>query len=113
VGVVNRRGITIHKTTCKNVKKISSDRTVDVTWAYEALDEPYFPTVLMIEARPGTLAQIVDYLERMNIEKLEVEKKDPNIAFLKLQILVRDASHLEEIMNNVKSVPGVERIRRK
>jgi len=113
VGVVNRRGITIHKTTCKNVKKISSDRTVDVTWAYEALDKPYFPTVLMIEARPGTLAQIVDYLERMNIEKLEVEKKDPNIAFLKLQILVRDASHLEEIMNNVKSVPGVERIRRK
>lgn len=113
VGIVSRRGVTIHKTTCRNVRKISTDRMVDVSWAYEALDKPYFATNLLIEARPGSLAQIVDHLERMNIaQKLEVEKKDPNIAFVKLQVFVKDSSHLEEIMNNVRSIPGVEHIRR-
>lgn len=113
VGIVSRRGVTIHKTTCRNVRNISTDRMVDVSWAYEALDKPYFATNLLIEARPGSLAQIVDHLERMNIaQKLEVEKKDPNIAFVKLQVFVKDSSHLEEIMNNVRSIPGVEHIRR-
>ncbi|HCZ05898.1 MAG TPA: bifunctional (p)ppGpp synthetase/guanosine-3',5'-bis(diphosphate) 3'-pyrophosphohydrolase [Thermotogae bacterium] len=113
VGIVSRRGVTIHKTTCRNVRNISTDRMVDVSWAYEALDKPYFATNLLIEARPGSLAQIVDHLERMNIaQKLEVEKKDPNIAFVKLQVFVKDSYHLEEIMNNVRSIPGVEHIRR-
>ncbi len=116
VGVISRRGITIHHEKCSNIKNVPDDKFVEVTWARQFLSTDstvYLPTWLEIEVRSGKAGSIVAYVEHLNLShKLEVNRKDENVTFIKLHILVKNSTHLEELINMLKGIDGVEKVRR-
>ena len=116
MGVISRRGITIHHEKCSNIKNVPDDKFVEVTWARQFLSTDstvYLPTWLEIEVRSGKAGSIVAYVEHLNLShKLEVNRKDNNVTFIKLHILVKNSTHLEELINMLKGIDGVEKVRR-
>jgi len=112
IGVISKRGIGIHRYSCKNIRGLNDEKIVKVKWSSEEVSN--FIAVLSIDISDKTLMNIIR--NKINIEKGYTEKfeitKQADILTTKLRIKVMNIEHLVRIINKLEETEGILSIRR-
>jgi guanosine-3',5'-bis(diphosphate) 3'-pyrophosphohydrolase len=110
------KGITVHSLRCPRVAKemLDAGRLVDISW-----DKGWgetFRAGLMIHSKdsPGMLAAITAAIADLkgNISKAEVTTSVEGSAGIRLELHIKDLSHLEEIIRRISSLRDVSAVDR-
>ena len=120
IGFITRGyGVSIHKRDCINVtsslaKGEQNERWVAAHWA-ENLKETFKVIIeLVIQDRPGLLADVSIQLANMHLPLHELnarELRDKN-AGITLTVSISDLDQLQNIMSNLGKIPGVLSVKR-
>ena len=112
IGVISKRGIGIHRVSCKNIRGIQEKKKVDVHWSNE--ETTSFNAVLNIDIfEKNTMNKVRNVIkeEKGYIEKFEIIKHG-DIISTKLRIKVINIEHLIRITNKIMEINGVYTVRR-
>lgn len=120
VGFVTRgRGVTIHRYDCPRARDMDPARRVDASWGRQAAAEGPgdFAVHLRIVTfdKPGILADITTIISSIgaNIQKAQVQVGKDAMGYLDFEVMVRDSSQLQMMMQKIESNPSVMRVERK
>jgi GTP pyrophosphokinase len=120
VGYVTRgRGVTIHRTTCPNIKIVLSknqkNRLVDVQWATKP--DTTYPVKIQISAydRAGLVRDVASLVadEHVNMRSVEAltGQKD-NLAVINAELEISDVAQLMRILTKIDRLPNIVDVRR-
>jgi guanosine-3',5'-bis(diphosphate) 3'-pyrophosphohydrolase len=110
------RGIVIHRTKCGNLSvfRKQPEKWISVSWEDDI--DPEFTSQIHVETvnKPGVLAEVASTIgdAGSNIEQVSVLGRHEDCSVLAFLILVRDRTHLAQIMRSVKNMPNVLRVTR-
>ncbi|HTD91329.1 MAG TPA: bifunctional (p)ppGpp synthetase/guanosine-3',5'-bis(diphosphate) 3'-pyrophosphohydrolase, partial [Burkholderiales bacterium] len=115
VGFVSRgRGVTVHRASCVNVKRLDADRIVTAEWG--AASGATFPVEMEIEAldRTGLLRDISEVFtrERANVIATNTLTRDM-LARMRFTLEITDLEQLNRVLKTVRGVKGVMRAGRR
>lgn len=119
VGIImSGRGVTIHTTDCDMLKNFAAEpeRWIDVSWAEQKEDSHHVGRLrVVLENRPGALASLTTIISRnySNIVNLKVANRSESFFEINIDIEVRDAKHLLDIIASLRAsavVNSVDRI---
>jgi guanosine-3',5'-bis(diphosphate) 3'-pyrophosphohydrolase len=118
VGYVTRgRGVSVHATTCPNVRSLLFDPSREIPVEWEAAKGASVTVGLEIrtEDRQGMLAHITRVLSAANsdIRSIEARTSRDGNATIEASITTRDRRHLERLLVSLRALPGVTDVRRK
>jgi GTP pyrophosphokinase len=117
IGFVTRgRGISIHSTQCPNIDHFdyNQDRLVEVSWEQgTGITHAVEISILTLD-RPGVLAAVSTVISEAeaNISRAEIVTTQDKKASLHFSIAIRDARHLQQVLNNIEKVEGVLKVHR-
>lgn len=116
VGFVTRgRGITIHRSECRNIPKLSAeeDRFLDVEWDISGAKKFITHLKIMCEDRKNMIYDISDAIRETKTNMLSINFEAENkIGQGDLAIEVESVKHAKRIMTKIKKIPGVLSIER-
>jgi len=109
-GFITRgEGVSVHRVDCKNVKSLSKERLVDVSWADQA--RGVFMVQIQIEAldRSGLLSDVTRVLteNHVNILNASVSTGRDRVAISKFIFEMADPGHLDHLLNPVRKIEAV------
>jgi GTP pyrophosphokinase len=119
-GYVTRgKGVSIHRDDCRNFQSLvarNGERVIEVRWGIQKPGETLlYPVEVSIEAsdRQGLLRDISEVFakEKMNVVGVQSQSVK-GTAWMTFTVEVSDASLLKKVLQTVKSVAGVGRVRR-
>jgi len=119
-GYVTRgKGVSIHRDDCRNFQSLvgrNGERIIEVRWGIQKSGEILlYPVEVSIEAsdRQGLLRDISEVFakEKMNVVGVQTQSVK-GTAWMTFTVEVSDASLLKKVMQAVKSVTGVGRVKR-
>jgi GTP pyrophosphokinase len=119
-GYVTRgKGVSIHRDDCRNFQSLvtrNGERVIEVRWGIKKPGETLlYPVEVSIEAsdRQGLLRDISEVFakEKMNVVGVQSQSVK-GTAWMTFTVEVSDASLLKKVLQTVKSVAGVGRVRR-
>ena len=118
VGYVTRgRGVSVHATTCPNVRSLLFDpsREIPVEWAAAKDASVTVDLEIRTEDRQGMLARITQVLSaaNSNIRSIEARTSRDGNAAIEASVTTRDRRHLERLLVSLRALPGVTDVRRK
>lgn len=108
------RGIIIHRNVCGNLSDFRKqpEKWISVTWEPDISRE--FPVEIMIQVtnRPGVLAEIAAGIADTgsNIDQVSIDERHQDIADLSFLILVKDRTHLAQVIRAIRRIPVVQKI---
>jgi GTP pyrophosphokinase len=114
--VTKGKGVTIHRTDCPNIQRLSSDeeKIIDVDWAPDNNERT--PARLLVETvdKPGVLAGLTALIssEDVNISHLEASSSSDRRARITLVLQVRDKDQLSHISQKISASQGVLGVKR-
>ncbi len=115
IGYITRgRGITIHRTTCSNVKNIDPERKVEIDWGTgEGYIYPVKIETLAIDKK-GILAEVSNVISstETNISDARVKIRPDGIAVLTFIVDVTGTEHLRRVISGIRRCDGVTQVRR-
>ena len=110
------KGLVIHRESCRNIKNIRNnpEKCIFVEWGDEVVGE--YSVALRIEVANGrgivaSIATVVTAADA-NIEHISIEDKDPHVALVHLEVLIKDRLHLARMMRRLRNLGAVNRISR-
>ncbi len=116
VGFITRgRGITVHRSTCKQLKDLEADRRIPVQWAGGSSTRHSGEIQIFCNDRPGMLANISKICEQNQVNIQRVDAKGLNEgsrAICTLAVEVRDVNELSRLIKNIEQIRGVESVER-
>ncbi len=117
IGYITRgRGISVHSVHCPNIDRFDydQDRLVEVTWEKGAGTTHSVEISVLTLDQPGVLAAVSAVISHANanINRAEIVTTQDKKASLKFAIDIRNANHLEEVLNNIEKVEGVVKVHR-
>ena len=111
VGIVTTgKGVTIHAMDCPVLKKYEDEpeRWLDIEWNDDVLSDKYYPVRLhvVIADKPSALATVSTTVSKYNsnISHLFTTSKSPGFMELTMDVDVKNAAHLEEVMTALKAL---------
>ena len=109
------KGITIHRTDCKNMIKLYEDkeRVIDVEWDID--DQQTFQVHLSIlgEERKNLLQDITQCISKQEINIISVYfSVEDMYAKGQVNIEVKDLRHLTKTMSSIRKLPGIFTVER-
>src|SRR5215831_18910537 len=115
--ITTGKGLTIHRTNCPNAAKLLAHyghRVVKTKWAKNK--EISFLTGLKIVGMDdvGVIHKITNLISgemKINISALTIEAKE-GLFFGNIKIYVHDKEELDELVNSLKKLPGIETVDR-
>ncbi|OQX63430.1 MAG: GTP pyrophosphokinase [Desulfococcus sp. 4484_241] len=115
-GYITRgRGVTVHRTNCINMLRVSPERRIDVQWAMEPAST--YPVRMRIRAydKLGLLAEITSEISKhgANITSAHTETQADGMVEIRFTLLVKSTEQLDNIisaLNSLKTVIGVKRL---
>ena len=115
IGFVSRgRGVTVHRASCANVKRLATERIVAAEWG--AASGATFPVEIEIEAldRTGLLRDISEVFtrERANVTATNTLTRDM-LARMRFTIEIANLAQLQRVLAMVRDVKGVMRAARR
>jgi GTP pyrophosphokinase len=119
-GYVTRgKGVSIHRDDCRNFQSLvgrNGERLIEVRWGIQKSGEILlYPVEVSIEAsdRQGLLRDISEVFarEKMNVVGVQTQSVK-GTAWMTFTVEVSDASLLKKVIQTVKSVVGVGRVKR-
>jgi guanosine-3',5'-bis(diphosphate) 3'-pyrophosphohydrolase len=117
IGYITRgRGVSVHSETCPNVKNLLYDpeRRIDVAWAGERGAAYRMELDVVVDARPGLLADLTNAIagEGSNIRSIEARSEDRQ-GYVSVALEISDLKHLEKILTRLRAVNGVREVLRR
>ncbi len=117
IGYITRgRGVTVHRTSCKNIQNLSDpERLIDVSWSNVLAEETYtVPIEIVAYDREGLMRDISTIIadEKINLSDVRVSTRQ-NIATFHLMMEIRNASQLTRVMNRLDGIPSVVEVHRR
>ncbi len=118
VGYVTRgRGVSVHATTCPNVRTLLFDpgREIPVEWEKAKDATVTVDLEIRTEDRQGMLARITQVLSaaNSNIRSIEARTSRDGNASIEASVTTKDRRHLERLLVGLRALPGVTDVRRK
>ncbi len=111
VGIVTTgKGVTIHTMDCPVLKKYEDEpeRWLDIEWNDDVQSDKYYPVRLhiVIADKPSALATVSTTVSKYNsnISHLFTTSKSPGFMELTMDVDVKNATHLEEVMTALKAL---------
>jgi GTP pyrophosphokinase len=115
VGFVTRgRGVTVHRASCANVKRLAAERLVTAEWG-EARGAT-FPVDIEVEAvdRTGLLRDISEVLSRERINVTATHSSSADFAArMRFTLEVNELAQLQRVLGLIREVRGVMRAGRR
>jgi len=114
VGFATRgTSIVVHRADCKALEKFDPRRLVEVSWADEEFEKIGLK-ILTNKNRPGILFAIVKIFSdlKINLEKVEPRKISPIHFEIDLESKVKSFSALENLMELLEKIDGVQSVQR-
>jgi len=111
IGYVTKgKGITVHKTDCKNLTETEIERVIDVFWS-DNLEGKKFEVDLMITGfnRNNLLTDVINSINTLGVNLIAVSanvNKD-STATIKIKILIEDAAKLNNLVLNLKKIKDI------
>ncbi len=117
VGFITRgRGITVHRTDCKELTQLDEDRLVEVRWDLDHGSRHSGTLTIHVDNRPGVLASITRVCEQLhvNIERIGAHShhKTTKDGVVDLHVAVRDLSELTRVVRGLERLPAVRYVER-
>jgi guanosine-3',5'-bis(diphosphate) 3'-pyrophosphohydrolase len=118
VGIImSGRGVTIHTYDCEMLKNFSNepDRWLDVTWAAAHEKEKHVGRLhVSLSNEQGALASLTTTISKNqgNIVNLKVTNRTEEFFDLNIDVEVKDADHMLEIIASLRSSPFVHSVER-
>lgn len=117
IGYITRgRGLTIHRTTCPNVRNMDPDRKIDVSWSSVKNKAQKYPARIIVVTRDkqGMLATISNAISATNTNILDgrVTTNPDQTAVFHFLLEITDNSHLQNLFAAIKKCDGVIRVMR-
>jgi GTP pyrophosphokinase len=115
-GYITRgKGITVHRSTCKNVMNVSNqDRVVEVDW--DTGGRQLYPVGIKIEAwdRTGLLRDIATVIaeSKINLTGAEVQVYDDKTAVISTTVEISSLTQLSRLMERLETVKDVHTVAR-
>ncbi|HSW64547.1 MAG TPA: bifunctional (p)ppGpp synthetase/guanosine-3',5'-bis(diphosphate) 3'-pyrophosphohydrolase [Dissulfurispiraceae bacterium] len=117
VGFITKgKGVTIHRRDCPNIESLGgpSVRHIEVEWIQQG--DSISTARVYIESldRPGMLANLSAFIsaQDVNISSVKANSTHDKRAFLELSLEVKSRDQLVTIMNKIRQMDGVLRVRR-
>ena len=119
VGIVTRgKGVTIHTIDCDTLVNLadSPESWLDVSWTHDSEEAEVrvgrITTVIANE--PGSLATLSAVIARNlgNISNLRIVNRSPDFFEMVVDIQVRDAKHLTDIITALRASPEISSVKR-
>ncbi len=116
IGFVTRgRGITIHRSNCKNIPALmkDDDRTIEVEWDVSKDQSFMVRLKILAEERKGFLKNITEELSDMNTNILSVDLKVEGALITCIMVIeVENLKHLNKIIHQMRQVDDLISIER-
>jgi len=115
IGIASRRGITVHRTECKNIKNIDENRKFKANWISEE-SGGFFAAIEIELDKNERLPEIMNIFvnKKINISSLKVSDSETwRTVFANFTIMVKSLSELNELIKEIEKKAGVIRVRRK
>src|SRR5437868_2800428 len=115
-GYITRgKGITVHRTSCKNIMNVSNqERVVPVDW--DTGGRQLYPVVIKIEAwdRTGLLRDIATVIaeSKINLTGAEVQVYDDKTAVISTTVEISSLTQLSRLMERLETVKDVHTVAR-
>ena len=115
-GYITRgKGITVHRTSCKNVMNVTNqERVVEVDW--DTGGRQLYPVGIKIEAwdRTGLLRDIATVIaeSKINLTGAEVQVYDDKTAVISTTVEISSLTQLSRLMERLETVKDVHTVAR-
>jgi GTP pyrophosphokinase len=107
-------GVTVHRTSCVNALKMSSERQIDVEWNIDTGET--YPVKIRVRSydRVGLLADVASNISKnaANILSAKTEANEDKIVTSLFTIAVEDTDHLNKVLSAIKKVKNVQEVKR-
>ncbi len=113
--ITMNRGISVHRESCRNVKRIVDSKLIDVSWN-DSADYMYLVNYdFIVLDKPGILNALskVTTEHNSNIRKILNEKYNQNFSRISLSFEVKNVEQLNSIINEFKKINDVYKILKK
>jgi len=114
-GFITRgRGITVHRTSCAQLKTMDAERRIPVEWEDGSEQRHSGEIQIVCEDRPGLLANISQVCEKagVNISRAEAHALEDGHAVCTLEVSVRDVDELRRVIKSLQKIRGVASVNR-
>ncbi|ACM24031.1 RelA/SpoT family protein [Thermotoga neapolitana] len=103
VAVVSKRGMSIHRSDCKNLKGISQEKIFPAEWNLEA-SEMFDAYVRVVLDSEKSLPSLIDRVTNLGAEFVGVKTlKDRNPILVQLHIRISNTGELNEFLSRLKA----------
>ena len=108
------RGISIHRISCKQLLEVDSNRLVEALWDQKSNIKSSTSLRLYCNDKTGILSEVSNLLAQndSNIIKINAKKISSSKSSIYLEILVKNAHHLKDIIKGLDSIPDVYSVER-
>jgi GTP pyrophosphokinase len=118
VGYVTRgRGVSVHSMDCPNVRNLlyNPEREIEVQWDQQRNEVYQVSLVLETADQPGMLAKLTEVITKVgsNITQIEAETHETGRATIGVVCQLKDRKHLDKLIREVRSIPGVLKVDRR
>ncbi len=111
------RGVVIHQTGCRNIRKLSKEepqRVLPMQWDNDAQGD--FKAALRIEAmnQQGTLAALTGAIASCDssILNLQTGDRDDHSLVIDIELSTKNRKHFANIMRKIRKIPEIEKVSR-
>ncbi len=114
VAVVGKRGITIHRIGCRNIKGLPADRLFHAEWI-EHIEGEFTAKIAVELENKGAIGKVMEKMEGFGVRVDKVELRDTEwgtVIFI-IEMRVSGVGQMEDVMRGIKSsekVVDVERV---
>ena len=110
------RGIIVHRNICGNLSEFRKQPNKWIAVNWEKNIDREFSVEILVEVvnQTGVLADIAARIADTgsNIEQVGVDERHEELADLSFSILVKDRTHLAQVIRGIRSMPVVKRVNR-
>jgi GTP pyrophosphokinase len=115
IGYITRGfGVTVHRTNCVNVLKMSPERQIDVQWNQEIRET--YPVKILVRSydRVGLLADLAANISKneANILSVNTRTQDNKTVDSQFTLAVEGTEHLERVLTSIRKVKLVQAVKR-
>ncbi len=113
IGIIGRRGLTIHTATCSNVRHVEADRIFEARWNGDPQGK--YETTLRVTIREkADIGQLVQLLENRGITVLKVlfTSTKQTYSIVLLSLIVSNLKQLEEAKKSLEAARNIISVER-
>ncbi len=110
IGYITRgRGVSVHRSDCPNLKGLSKDRFIEVSWSGTRTGSYQVELTIRAVNKSALLNEITGLISKEKIELHSVMANTDkyNQAYIKLAVELSSLEHMRDLIKKIENVSGV------